>query len=371
MPTSWLKISKKNIIHNIKSIKSLFLKGAYFIAVVKANAYGHGIVEVSKIAKKNGADMLAVFSLEEAEILRKNKITEPILILGYVFADNLSKAIKLNCHLTVYDFETVKVLGAARSDKAKIHIKVETGLNRQGLALNDLPRFLKFVKARKNIEIVGIFSHFADSDNKKSTKSQLEKFKSTIKICNDNGLYPQIKHIASTGSILTMPESYFNAARIGLGIYGLWPSLKTKSAAKKLGVKIELKPVMLWKTRITQLKYSEKGNCIGYGCAEITKRKTKIAILPVGYWDGYDRRLSKIGEVLIHGKRCKILGRVCMNMTMVDATNVPNARIGDETVLIGKQEREEITMEETAEHCGTINYEIVTKINPLLQRLYL
>ncbi|OWK27065.1 MAG: alanine racemase [Parcubacteria group bacterium GW2011_GWA2_38_13b] len=368
---SWLEINKENIVHNIKSIKSLLEKDVCFIAIVKANAYGYGIVEVSKIVEKNGADMLGVFSLEEAEILRKNKITKPILILGYVFANDLPKAIKLNCHLTVYDFETVKALGAACSDKVKIHIKMETGLNRLGIALKDLPRFLKSVKTYKNIEIIGIFSHFADSDNEKSVKSQLEKFKLAIKICNNNGLYPQIKHIASTASALTIQESRFNTVRIGLGIYGLWPSSKAKITAEKLGVKIELRSAMLWKTRIIQLKHSEKENCIGYGCAEITKRKTKIAILPVGYWDGYDRRLSKIGEVLIHGKRCKILGRVCMNMTMVDVTDIPNARIGDEAVLLGKQDREEITVEEIAEYCGTINYEITARINPLVSRIHL
>ena len=286
---SWLEISEKNIIHNIKSIRSLLPKGAYFIAVVKANAYGHGIVKVSKIAEENDVDMLAVFSLVEAEILRKNKITKPILILGHIFADDLPKAIKLNCHLTVYDFGTIKALGAARSIKAKIHIKVETGLNRQGVALKDLSRFLKSVKTYKNIEIAGIFSHFSDSDNKKLVKSQLEKFKSAIKICNSNELYPKIKHIASTGSVLTIPESYFNAARIGLGIYGLWPSLKTKLAAEKQKIKIRLKPAMLWKTKVIQIKYAENNSCVGYGCAEITKQNTRIAVLPIGYWDGYSR----------------------------------------------------------------------------------
>ncbi|MEK7627158.1 MAG: alanine racemase [Patescibacteria group bacterium] len=371
MPTSWLEISEKNIVHNIKSIKFLLGKKTNFIAVVKANAYGHGIVAVSKIAEKNGVDMLAVFSLEEAEILRKNKITKPILILGYVFTDDLSRAVKLDCHVTVYDLEIIEALGLMRPDKAKIHIKVETGLNRQGIALKDLPQFLKLVKVHKNIEIVGIFSHFADSDNKELTKSQLEKFKKAIKICNNNGVYPQIKHIASTGSVLTMPESYFNAVRIGLGIYGLWPSLKTKLAVKEQSVKIELKPAMSWKTAIIQIKYAGNNNCVGYGCAEKTKRKTKIAVLPVGYWDGYGRGLSKIGEILIHGKRCKVLGRICMNMTIIDATNVPDAQIGNEAVLLGKQEQEEITAEEIAEHCGTINYEIVARINPLLPRVYL
>lgn len=346
-------------------------KGTYFIAVVKANAYGHGIAEISKIAEKNGADMLAVFSLEEAEILRKNKIIKPILILGYVSVDNLSKAVKLKCHLTVYDFEIVRALGAARSSKVKIHIKVETGLNRQGLALNDLPRFLNLVEAYKNIEVAGLFSHFSDSDNKKSAKSQIEKFKEAIKICNIYEVYPRMKHIASTGSILTTPEFHFNAVRAGIGIYGLWPSQKMKLTAEKQKIKIELKPAMSWKTTIIQIKYAENNSCIGYGCAETTKRKTKIAVLSVGYWDGYGRGLSKIGEVLIHGKRCRILGRVCMNMTMVDTTNVAGARIGDEALLLGKQGREEITAEEIAEHCGTINYEIVTRINPLLPRIYL
>lgn len=347
------------------------LKGTYFIAVVKANAYGHGIAEISKIAEKNGADMLAVFSLEEAEILRKNKIVKPILILGYIIADDLPKAVKLKCHLTVYDSETVGALSAERSNKVKIHIKVETGLNRQGIALNELSRFLKFIKAYKNIEIAGIFSHFSDSDNEKLAKSQIEKFKEAIKICNVNGVYPQIKHIASTGSILTMPEFHFNAVRAGIGIYGLWPSQKTKLIAEKQKIKIELKSAMLWKTTIIQIKYAENNSCVGYGCAEKTKRKTKIAVLPVGYCDGYDRRLSRIGEVLIHGKRCKVLGRICMNMTMVDATNIADARMGDEAVLLGKQEQEEITAEEIAELCGTINYEITARINQSVPRMYL
>ncbi len=369
---SWLEISKKSITHNIKSIKSLLNKETLFIAITKANAYGHGLVETSRIAAENGADMIGVFSFEEAETLRKNKIKAPILILGYIPLENLGKAVKLNCHITAYNEKTIKKLGSLKK-KVQIHIKVETGTNRQGVALDDLPKFLQLISNHPSIQVVGLYSHFAnveDTTDHTFAKTQLNKFKQAIKICAKNDVYPTIKHLSATAAALIFPEAQFDAVRGGIGIYGLWPSPETKVSIKERTIKLNLKPALSWKTIISQIKEIKKSEGIGYGLTEKVKHDSRVAILPVGYWDGYDRGLSRIGEVLVRGTRCKVLGRICMNMTMIDVTHVKNVKIEDEVVLLGKQKKEEITAEEIAGKIGTINYEVVTRINPLLPRYY-
>lgn len=374
-PLSWLEVSKKNIIHNVKSIKSLLKKGTQFIAVTKSNGYGHGMVEVSKIAAANGADMIGVISVEEAEILRKNKVRTPILILGYAPPQDLRKAVKLNCHLTVYNQKTIKELGKfSRGSNARIHIKVETGTNRQGLSLNELPSFLKLISKYRNIEIIGLCSHFAnveDATDQSFAKFQLTKFNKAIEICENLNIHPKMKHIAATAATIIFPESHFDAVRVGIGMYGLWPSKEIKLFVKERHLNLKLRPAITWKTIVAQVKEVEPGDYIGYGCAEKVKNKAIIAILPIGYWDGYSRLLSKIGEVLIKGQRCRVLGRVCMNMIMVDVTRVSNIELEDEVVLLGKQDGEEIMAEELGEKSSTINYEVVTRINPLLPRRYI
>lgn len=371
---SWVEINKNNIIHNIRTIKSLLEKETRFIAITKANAYGHGLVEVSKIAVENGADMIGVISTEEAETLRKNKIRHPIIILGYVPFLDLMRAVKLNCQLTVYNQETIKKLGGlSKKSNIPIHIKVETGTNRQGIELKELPSFLKLMSRYSNLQISGLSSHFAnveDTTDHTFAKLQLKKFQEAIKICKNLNVYPQVKHISSTAAALIFPEAHFDAVRIGIGMYGLWSSNETKVSVKERGLNINPKPALSWKTIIAQIKKVDTGSCIGYGCVEKVREKIKIAILPIGYWDGYDRLLSGAGETLIKGQRCKILGRVCMNMMMADVTHVENVKIEDEAVLLGKQGDDEITADEIAEKIHTINYEVVTRINPLLPRYY-
>lgn len=372
---SWIEINRDNIGHNIKAIKSILSQETRFIAVTKSNAYGHGIVEVSKIAAANGADMIGVISVEEAEILRKNKVRTPILILGYAPPQDLRKAVKLNCHLTVYNPETIKELGKlSRGSSARIHIKVETGTNRQGLSLSELPSFLKLISKYHNIEIIGLCSHFANAEDamdQSFTKFQLTKFNKAIEICENFNIHPKIKHIAATAAAIIFPESHLDAVRVGIGMYGLWPSKEIKLFAKERHLNLKLRPALTWKTVVAQVKEVEPGDYIGYGCAEKVNNKAIIAILPIGYWDGYSRLLSKIGEVLIKGQRCRVLGRVCMNMIMVDVTRISNIELEDEAVLLGKQDGEEITAEELGEKSSTINYEVVTRINPLLPRRYI
>ncbi len=367
------------------------------MSVVKSNAYGHGLVEVAKILNKKlvGVDWFGVDSIDEALLLKQVGIKKPILILGYIPLNQLKEAVKNNFRFVVYNYETVKALTKissstrlARSGNKKIlpepvegniniHIKVETGTSRQGIGEDKILNFAKFIQKHKNIKIEGIYTHFAnieDTTDHSYAEKQLGKFKKIIKLLKKNGVEIPIKHSACSAATILFPETHFNMVRVGIAQYGLWPSKETFVSAGALGgrtpfgVRPLLKPVLTWKTIIAQIKNVKKGTAISYGLTEKVNRDSKIAVLPIGYWDGFDRGMSSIGNVLIKGKRCKVLGRVCMNMCVVDVTDVPNVKLEDEAVIVGKQGREQISAEEFAAKLGTINYEVATRINPLIKR---
>lgn len=373
---TWIEIDKKALANNAKEVRKIIGLDKKILAVVKSNAYGHGLVECSKIFLKNGANFLGVDSVEEAKQLRKKGVKAPILILGYTLQANLSEVVQNDFRQTVYDFEIIDKLGRlAQNFKkiARIHLKVETGTNRQGIMIEEIPDFINAINEFPFLKLDGVCTHFAnieDTDDHSYAKSQLEKFDQALKIFEELKIRPAFKHTASSAAVLFYPETHFNMVRPGIILYGLWPSLRNRLFAQNRGVKINLKPALTWKTKIAQIKNAKKGSYVGYGLTEKVDRDSKIAVLPVGYWDGYDRKLSGIGDVLIKGKRVKILGRVCMNMIMADITDIPEAKVEDEVVLLGRQGKEEITAEELAQKIGTINYEVVARINPLTPRLY-
>ena len=371
----WIEINSSAFKNNIEQFRNLIGSQKKLLVVVKANAYGHGIIEISRLAKNYGVDWLGVNSLEEALIIKKNKVNLPILILGYVQLSDLPEAVENDFHLTVYNEETIKELGEITSKRKKkvfLHIKLETGTHRQGIKEELIP-FIKLIEAYPYLSVEGISTHFAnieDTTDHTYAQIQLDRFNSCIKLLEKEKISIPIKHTACTAATILFPETYFDMVRVGIGIYGLWPSKETYLSCLLRGRKpVNLQPVLTWKTKIVQIKDVPEGAFIGYGCTYKTTRPTKLAVLPIGYYDGYDRKLSNFSYVLIKGKRAPVRGRVAMNMITADITDIEGVKLEDEVVLLGKQGNEIISAKYLASLCGTINYEIVTRINPLIPRI--
>jgi alanine racemase len=355
---TWIEVNLDAIAQNVRNIKQLIGEKKELMAVVKGNAYGHDILEVSSVVLNNGATQLAVARLEEGIFLRKAGITVPILILGLTLKQQAELLVSYNITPTVCEYEMIEKLSesAIKEDKVvKVHLKVDTGMGRIGIFPNHILDFVKKVKALKNIEIEGIFTHFsvADEKDKTYTEEQFKKFIEVLTILEKEGIKIPVKHVGNSATLLDLPYMWLDLVRPGISIYGLYPSREVQKTVKLI-------PAHSFKTRIVFLKELPAGECISYGRTyATTKRRTKIASLPIGYADGYNRLLSNQGEVLVRGKRFPVIGRVCMDQCMIDVTNLPQVKIGDEVVLWGRQGQEEITVEEIAEKIGTINYEIV------------
>lgn len=383
---TWVEISKKNILHNIGEIHRLLTPETKFMAVVKSNAYGHGLLEVSKICvMSKKVDWFGVDSIDEALALRKAKINLPILVLGYIPFEELKDAIKNNISFVAYNMELLEYLSKnfpknVGGNKAKIHLKIETGISRQGLSGEALVSFVKKALKNNNILIEGAYTHYANVDDTTDfsyAKKQLSSFAKNIKEV-ERLVKLQVKHTASSAATINYPDTHFNMVRVGISLYGLWSSKETRLSSKERKIKIDLRPALTWKTLLVQVKEVSRGTSIGYGLTEKVRRDSVIGILPIGYWDGFDRGLSNIGEVLIRGERAKVLGRVCMNMTIVDLTDIKGTKLFDEAVILGKQVysnteggqgSDEISSDEIAGKIATINYEVVTRINPLINRI--
>jgi len=364
---TWVEVSKDALKRNAEIIRKL-AQGKIVMGVVKSNAYGHGLVETAKLFLKYGIDWLGVDNIDEAVLLRKSKIKAPILVLGYTPVIFFPLAVKYKIKLTLYGDDIFKQ--ASRFKKAiGFHLKVDTGMSRQGVLTSDLPRYLSELKNHSEVRLEGVFTHFANADNISDlsyAKKQLGDFRKALGIIKESGFNPPIIHTVATTALFALPEADFNLVRIGVALYGLWPSEEFKSRFNSIG----LQPALSWKTRIAQVKKIPKEVSVGYGITEKVKKDSVVALLPVGYYDGFFRSLSSIGEVLIAGRRCKILGRISMNLSVVDVSEVKDAKVWDEAILIGKAKNEQIAAEEIAGKINTISYEIVARINPLLPRIY-
>ncbi|MGD9347317.1 MAG: alanine racemase [Candidatus Aminicenantes bacterium] len=372
----WVEIDPSALKNNIFQFRSLIGNARKMTAVVKSNAYGHGLLETSRLAAEYGADWLGVNSLDEARAIRNSGIDIPIIVLGYVPLHELEDAVKNDLRLTVYNNETIEKLGriaSALKTKVSLHIKTETGVHRQGITGETLLPFVEQISENDYLEIEGLSMHFAnieDTTDHSYAQSQLGKFKEYVDVLAKNGINIPVKHVACSAAAILFPETLFDMVRVGIGIYGLWPSKETYlSCIKEQREPVNLEPVLTWKTRVVQIKEVPEGSFIGYGCTYKTTRPTKLAVLPVGYYDGYDRLLSNSAYVLIAGKRAPVRGRVAMNFITVDVTDILGVQLEDEVVLIGQQGQEKISAEYLASLCGTINYEIVTRINPKTPRI--
>jgi len=370
---TWVEISRDALKNNINELRKVIGPNTILCPCVKANAYGHGLIESSKIFLESDADWLGVNSLYEARALRDSGIKCPIYVLGYVSLDQLEEAINLELRIVVYNIETIKKLSKiAKKNKVipKIHIKIETGNNRQGVLIPDLLKFANLALSN-NLEIEGLTTHFAnieDTTDHSYAMQQISKFSYAISILEKAGINIPIMHCANSAATMLFKGVKLNMVRPGIACYGMWPSNETfVSVIKETKKEINLMPAFTWKSKIAQIKEIDTGEYIGYGCSYKTSHKTKLAIIPVGYYDGYDRCVNG-AFVLINGFRAPIRGRVCMNIIMAEISDIPSAKLEDEVILIGRQGKNEVTAEELAEKIGTINYEVVSRINPLIPR---
>ena len=370
---SWLEIDAKAVGRNLDAFRTIVAPDTAVMAVVKANAYGHGIEAVAPAAALH-ADWLGVNSLDEALLIRGLGIGKPTAILGHTELDRLPAVVMGEFRQVVYRDDVAQALSRSAQDAdttARIHLKIETGTHRQGIALEELSEFVKRILALPNVDIEGVYTHFAnieDTLDASYAQLQIEKFRQALSILNDAGAHPSWIHAAATAGALLYPETGFNMIRVGIGTYGIWPSRETQLAARERGRQITLTPALTWKTRIAQIKTVEAGNYIGYGLTYQASHRMKVAVLPIGYYDGYDRKLSNCGRALVGGRAVPVVGRVMMNMIALDVTDA-DVKEDDEVVLIGRQGKSEIRVEEVAEKSGTIAYETVSRINPGIARV--
>ena len=373
-PPSYIEISSANLVHNLDTFREMLQKQAIVVAVVKANAYGHGLAEVVK--SLNGkVDYFQVDDLIELKELRR--VTEsPTLLLGYVPDSELDEVLSLGAELAVYDNRNLVALAKAAErlgKRAKVHLAIDAHLGREGILSDKLEEFLSELKRHPSIELSGTYGHFAnieDTSDFTHAKKQLEDYDAALGTLRQHGYGDIATHISATSGILIheLTSGHNSMVRLGIGLYGLWPSEDLKVRFEDQG--IILKPVMRWISSIAQVKDLPKDYSVGYGLTYVTSRETTVALIPMGYSDGYDRGLSNLGEVIIGGKRCPVIGRVAMNMFVADVSQVAYVSAAQEVILLGTDNQgASMSAEEMAEKLATINYEVVARISASLPRL--
>jgi len=355
------------ICHNLEIVGHIVKSDTKILGVVKADAYGHGMQEVSK-AIVDYVDYFGVASLDEAATLRSIGIKKPVLVIGAILPEEAEGVLKLNVIQTVSDLDIplrLSRLAQARNKLVRVHIKIDTGMGRLGFWHEEAIGFIKKISRLRNIIIDGIFTHFPNAEaDRVFTQNQIRNFKHLAEGLLDHNIHIPVKHTANSMALIDFKDSHMNMVRPGLMMYGIYPKLS-------LMKNILLRPALSLKTRINYLKSVPKGRSISYGMTYVTSRPTKIATIPVGYGDGYSRHFSNKASVLVNGKRCPVIGRVCMDMCMVDVGHVKNVKVGDEVVLIGSQGNEIIRAEELARLINTIPYEILCNIGRRVPRLYI
>ena len=368
---NWIELSQENLIHNIEVIRSFCGRKTSLSALLKANAYGHGIEPMAELFSKAGIDCFSVHSFDEALRVKATGFSKKIILIGPQTEEQMKMSILKGFEVILYNFESVEFLKSfSKTCKKpiKLHVKIETGTYRQGIPLKDLPRFIQELKKIKNLCLKGISSHFANIEDTSDTtyyKHQMDLFNQAHALFIKEGLVPEERHIACSAAVLLYPETLMERARPGIALYGY---LSSPELAFALKLPKPLKPVLSWKTRIAQIKTVAQNEGVGYGLTYKTTRETRLGILPVGYYDGFDRRFSNLAYVLVHGKRAPIRGRICMNLCMVDLTDIPEASLMDEVILIGTSGKEILTADQLASWSNTISYEILARLNPSIPK---
>jgi alanine racemase len=366
----WAEVDLDKLAHNMREIRRNAVSKD-IIAVIKADGYGHGALDIAPTLLENGATRIAVAVLNEAVELRRGGIEEPIMVLGFTPPSQIDMLLRYDIEQTVYSYDLAKEISQLAKKKnkvAKIHIALDTGMGRIGFLPDDESAEVVYkISKLPNIIIEGLFSHFssADEDDKTYTDMQLDRYTAFYNKLISNGVKVNIRHIANSAAIIDMPQSHFEAVRPGIILYGYYPS---EQVFKN---KIDLKPVMSLKTNIVHIKNLPAGEYISYGREFKTLRESVIATLPVGYADGYTRLLFNKAKVIINGSFVPVIGRICMDQCMVDVTEIKNVKVGDEVVLMGEQGDLSFTADHIAELIGTINYEITCMISKRVPRVYI
>lgn len=372
---TWVEISEEALQNNIYELRSLLKPETEFAAVVKSNAYGHGLEQVVPMAAKVAVNRFAVDNIDEALIVRKLQPEASINVIGYIIHEQLEEAIEAGIELTVYDKETVRLveeIAARRGQIVSIHLKLDTGMSRQGVLPQNLSDVVTLLLDCPHIDVAGVSTHFANADDYRDpsyTLLQCELFEQCLEQIQLAGFTPEHLHCAKSSAIILYPNTQGTLVRAGIALYGIWPTEDIQDEARRQSIKCSLKPVLSWKTRVVQVKSLPVGTPVSYDLTETLRKNSRLAVLPIGYYDNFDRKLSSIGEVLIKGYRCKVLGRVCMNMTMVDVSDVPDVKPEQEVVIIGSSGHHQITAQEIANKIGTIPYEVVSRISPAIPRV--
>jgi alanine racemase len=364
---AWARVDLSAVAFNVQALRGVIGPSVELIAVVKANAYGHGAIPVAQACLAAGASRLAVACVDEGIELRRAGITAPILIMGWTPPWDAARVVANHLTVTVDGMKLAAALSheaSARSVKQPIHIKIDTGMGRFGLLPKEAAESVESIRHLPGLWLEGAFTHLARSDeaDAEPSRRQLEVFNHVLDEMTARGIKFQLRHAANTAAALTLPESRFDAVRCGIGLFGLHPSPTTRAT-------VELKPAMQIMARLARVCRLPKGSAIGYGGTHILERETVIGLVPLGYADGMTRALSNCGSVLISGRRAPILGRVSMDQISINVEGL-DAKVGDEAVILGSQGEENIPAEELAEHTKTIHYEIVTGIPPRLPRVY-
>ncbi|MCB0220075.1 MAG: alanine racemase [Chrysiogenetes bacterium] len=353
---------------NARALKAKLAPGTKFLAAVKANAYGHGAVPVARALLAEGTDWLAVATLAEGRELREAGIGAPVLLMQGIRPDQAAGVVAGDFATFVYDAPVLEALSAAASAQAKrarVHIKVDTGMTRLGVMPQELGALLEKTKSLPNIEIEGICSHLSVAEDAGGALTALQKqrFAEALSLAENKGVRPALRHLANSSATILDPETHYDMVRCGIAVYGEHPAVQTRG-------KIELQPALAWTTQVHQLKRIAAGEIVSYGATWKAQRESLIAVVPVGYGDGYRRNLSNRARMIAGGKSCPVVGIVCMDLTMIDVTDVPGIVAGDEVTVIGATGGEHVSAAELAEILGTISYEVLTGIGARVARVY-
>ncbi|MDA8097031.1 MAG: alanine racemase [Clostridia bacterium] len=367
----WAEINVPALIHNLHEVTRLVGRGTEVMAVVKANAYGHGLVDTARVFLENGADRLGVARPGEGIELRRAGIGAPIVLLGYTPPDVYREVLEHELTVTLYDYELARLLSEQAGNlgtTAYVHLKIDTGMQRLGLQVNDgIYKEILRIALLPHLDIEGLFTHFAKADekDKRHANEQLLRFFELTCTLGQDGLDIPLLHAANSAAIIDLPESHMNLVRPGIMLYGLYPSDQVDRK------NVRLRPALSLKAQVSMVKKVSAGTGISYGCTYTTPDARVVATVPVGYGDGYARLLSNKGEVLVHGVRVPVIGTVCMDQIIIDVTRVDGVAVGDEVVLYGSQMGAELPVEDLAHRIGTINYEITCALSARVPRIYI
>jgi alanine racemase len=367
----WMEVNLDNLAYNIRQIKNNIKAPASIMGIVKADGYGHGAVEISRVLLEEGVQRLGVAVLDEGIALRQEGIDVPILVLGYTPPQLFDKVLEHRITPTLYNYQDalrLSELASKNGSSVKVHLKLDTGMGRIGMIPGqDSLDMVSNIYALPGIKIEGIFTHFsvADEKDKTYTREQFKKFTGFVNALKERGIDIPLRHAGNSAASIDLPETHLDMVRPGVILYGLYPSDEVEKG------KLSLKPLASLKTVISHVKTVPPGTSVGYGRKYISAGERVIATLPIGYADGYTRLLSGKASVLVHGTRAPLAGNICMDQCMIDVTGIDGVKVGDEVVLMGSQGEETITAEELASLLGTINYEIVCMIGKRVPRVYI